>query len=90
MGRAMVSFFDHSPEFAGQPINIRGIDGYFSGADMSRAMEAFDGKERRFNNWTRTKFASRLLARLSERSGLPIDYSDLSSQTQTPLSDPAN
>jgi hypothetical protein len=87
MKRPIVSFFDHSPEFAGQPIRIRGIDGYFSGTDMSRAMAAFDGTSRRFNDWTRTQFARRLLSRISERSKIPIDYADLRSQSQTPLID---
>ena len=87
MSRAMVSFFDHSPEFGGQPINIRGLDGYFNGGDMSRAMEAFTGTAKRFTDWRRTKFSQRLLTRLCERSGIPIDYEDPRSQTQTPLID---
>lgn len=82
-----VSFFDQFPEFEGQKVEIRGIDGYFSAADMGRAMSAFDGKSHRFNDWTRTAFAKRLLKRISDRAGIPIDYADLRSQTQTPLID---
>jgi hypothetical protein len=50
-------------------------------------MAAFDGKERRFNNWTRTDFAKRLLSRISERTGIPVWYSDLSTKEITPLID---
>ena len=81
MSKAMVSWFNQFPEYNGRQIEIRGQDGYFSAKDMSAAM----GK--RFDNWNRTKFAKELLDELSLQSGLPIDSSDLRSQSQTPLID---
>ena len=81
MAKAMVSFFDNFPEYNGRKIEIRSKDGYFSAKDMSAAM----GK--RFDNWSRTQFAKDLLDELSVQSGLPIDSSDLRSQSQTPLVD---
>jgi hypothetical protein len=81
MSKAMVSFFDQFPLYNGVKISIRGTDGYFSATDMSKAM----GK--RFRNWTRTKFAQELLDELSKINGIPIDYDNCRSQTQTPLID---
>jgi hypothetical protein len=78
---SIVSFFDHAPDYNGHRIPIRGTDGYFDATAMSKAM----GK--RFNNWRRTKFAQELIAETSSLSGIPVDYSDLSSQNQTPLID---
>jgi hypothetical protein len=88
---AIVSFFDQFPEFEGVRIEVRGQDGYLDASQMSKAMEAFDGKKRRFNNWTRTDFTKRLLNRLSARTNIPITWedsrcSDLSS-SQKPLID---
>ena len=82
MANIMVSFFDQFPEFNGVQVEIRGKDGYFDATAMSKAM---GGK--RFNNWTRTDFAKRLLKALSEQSGIPTHYSKLSGDSQTPLID---
>lgn len=67
MAKLMVSFFDQFPEYEGRKIEIRGKDGYFSATDMSRIVD------KRLADWRRTQFATRLLARLSERSGMPIE-----------------
>ena len=67
MAKLMVSFFDQFPEYDGKKIEIRGKDGYFSATDMSVAL----GK--RLTDWRKTDFAKRLLARLSQRSGMPLE-----------------
>ena len=67
MAKLMVSFYDQFPEFNGRKIEIRGTDGYFCATDMSQVLE------KTFSNWRRTKFAERLLSRLSTRLNLPID-----------------
>lgn len=85
---SIVSFFDQFPEFEGTKIEIRGSDGYFDATQMGKAMEAFDGKKRRFNNWTRTDFAVKLLARISERSGIPITHENLGTQKRVPNQKP--
>ena len=66
MSKLMVSFFDNFPEYNGQKIEIRGKDGYVSVRDISKAI----GK--RFNDWTRTKFAKEVLDELSLQTKLPI------------------
>lgn len=88
---SIISFFDQFPEFEGVTLEIRSVDGYFDAAKMAAAMKAFDGKEHRFNNWTRNDKTKRLLERLSLRSGIPITretcgYSKMSS-SQKPLID---
>ena len=80
MTRAMVSFFDQLPEYNGKKIQIRGIDGYFNATDMSKAMD------KRFRNWTRTKFAQELLEAISQQSRMPVGEG-LEGQTQAPLID---
>lgn len=84
---SIVSFFDQFPEFAGVKITVRGDDGYFDATEMGRAMTAFDGKKRRFSNWTRSNFAQRLLSSISAQSGIPVDWASSPSQDQTPLID---
>jgi hypothetical protein len=84
----IVSFFDQFPEFEGTKIEIRGDDGYFDATQMGKAMEAFDGKTRRFNDWTRRDFTKRLLSRLSERSGIPTDHEDLGTRNPVPNQKP--
>ena len=87
MSKLMVSFFDNFPEYNGQKIEIRGKDGYVSVRDISKAI----GK--RFNDWTRTKFAKEVLDELSLQTKLPIahendeksDYAYVRSRSQTPL-----
>ena len=89
MSKAMISFFDQFPEHNGQKIKIRSKDGYVSVRDISKAL----GK--RFNDWTRTKFAKEVLDELSLQTRLPIvhenneksDYTDMRSRLQTPLID---
>jgi hypothetical protein len=81
MSSLMLSYFDNFPEFNGQKIEIRGKDGYFSATDMSAVL----GK--RLTDWRKTDFAKRLLARLSKRSGIPIDWENSPSRSQTPLID---
>ena len=86
MPKAMISYFDQFPEYNGQEIEIRGKDGYVSVRDISKAL----GK--RFNNWTRTRFAKDVLEELSLLTGFPItnseaglasksDYSKMSSRS---------
>ena len=85
----MVSFFDNFPEYNGQKIEIRGKDGYVSVRDISKAIN------KRFNDWTRTKFAKEVLDELSFQTKLPIahendeqsDYAHMRSRSQTPLID---
>ncbi|HLO48756.1 MAG TPA: KilA-N domain-containing protein [Kamptonema sp.] len=67
MSKLMVSWFDQFPSFDGNTVEIRGKDGYFSATDMNRIL----GK--RVAEWRKTSFAKRLLARLSEKSGMPIE-----------------
>ena len=67
MSTAMVSFFDQFPEFDWRVIEIRKKDGYFSASDMSVVLK------KRLTDWRKTDFAKRLLARLSEKSGMPIE-----------------
>lgn len=89
MSKLMISWFDQFPEYNGQKIEIRGKDGYVSVRDISKAI----GK--RFNDWTRTKFAKEVLDELSLQTRLPIahenneksDYADLRSRSQVPLID---
>ena len=89
MSKLMVSFFDNFPEYNGQKIEIRGKDGYVSVRDISKAI----GK--RFNDWTRTKFAKEVLDELSLQTKLPIarenneksDYAHMRSRSQAPLID---
>lgn len=89
MSDLMVSYFDQFPEYNGQNIEIRGKDKYVSVRDISKAI----GK--RFNDWTRTKFAKDVLDELSLQTGLPVarenneksDYAYLRSRSQTPLID---
>lgn len=78
---SIVSYFDHFPKFGDQEIAIRGIDGYLSATDMNKVL----GK--RFTDWMKTNFASRLLRRLSERLKLPINWESAPSKVQTPLID---
>ena len=85
MAKSIVSFFDNFPEYNGRKIEIRGTDGYFSAKDMSVAMN------KRFRDWTRTKFAKELLDELSNRSRIPIRHDEQGSvnprSRQTPLID---
>jgi|GEM_PF-6095425 len=81
MAELMVSFFDQFPSYNDRQIEIRGKDGYVSVKDISAAIN------KRFNNWLRTQFAQDVLDELSIIHGLPIDYSKVSSQSQTPLID---
>ena len=67
MSKLMVSWFDQFPEYNGQKIEIRQKDGYFSATDMSAVL----GK--RLTDWRKTDFAKRLLARLSEKSRIPLE-----------------
>lgn len=67
MSKLMISWFDQFPSFDGNTVEIRGKDGYFSATDMNRIL----GK--RVAEWKKTSFAKRLLARLSEKSGMPIE-----------------
>lgn len=76
----IVSFFDQFPEFCGVKIQVRGDDGYFDATQMGDAMEAFDGKKRRFNNWTRSDSTTRLLNRLSEKTRIPVTHESLGAQ----------
>ena len=84
---SIVSFFDHLPEYNGHEIAIRGKDGYFDATAMSKAMPTKGNKPRRFNDWTKTQFTKDLLAEISKLSGIPIDYENCRSQSQTPLID---
>ncbi len=68
MANNIVSFFDQFPAYNGKTVSIRGVDGYLCASDMSEIMG------RRFADWSRTKFAKQLLARLSNRLGLSIDW----------------
>lgn len=63
----MVSWFDQFPEYNGRKVEIRRKDGYFSASDMSAIL----GK--RLTDWKKTDFAKRLLTRLSEKSGMPLE-----------------
>lgn len=63
----MLAFFDQFPEYKGNKIEIRGSDGYFNAAHMSKAMN------KRFRNWTRTKFAKELLDAISAQSRIPVE-----------------
>ena len=85
---SILSYFDQFPEFEGTKIEIRGDDGYFDATQMGKAMEAFDGKKRKFSNWTRSDFAVKLMSRISERSGIPISYEDLGAQKRAPNQKP--
>ena len=69
---SIVSYFDQFPEFEGIQVSIRGDDGYFDSAEMSKAMQSFDGKRHRFSDWSKSGTAQRLLTRLSGRSGIAI------------------
>lgn len=71
MSRAMLSFFDQFPEYNGQKIEIRGKDGYVSVRDINKAIN------KRFNNWTRTRFAKEVLEELSLLTGLPVANSEM-------------
>ena len=66
----MLKLFDGFPDFAGVKIQTRENDGYVDATQMEKAMTAFDGKAHRFSDWTARKFTTRLLDRLSERSGI--------------------
>lgn len=81
MSKLMVSFFDQFPEHDGRKIEIRGKDGYFSATDMTACLN------QTFSDWRRTKFATKLIARLAQNLRLPIDYGDSRSRSQTPLID---
>lgn len=74
---SIVSYFDQFPEFEGTKIEIRGVDGYIDATQMGKAMEAFDGKKREFNKWFKNQSTQRLLARLSERSEIPVTHDNL-------------
>ena len=63
----MVSWFDQFPEYNGRKIEIRKKDGYFSATDMSAVLN------KRLTDWRKTEFAKRLLARLSEKSRMPVE-----------------
>lgn len=78
MSKAMVSWFDQFPEYNGQKIEIRGKDGYFCASDMSLVLE------KTFTDWRRTKFATRLIGRLSERLNIPIDRQNLGTRKLAP------
>ena len=67
MSKAMISFFDQFPEYNGRKVEIRKKDGYFSATDMSAVLD------KRLTDWRKTEFAKRLLARLSEKSRMPIE-----------------
>ena len=75
------SFYNQFPEFKGVKIEIRHTDGYFDATAMNQAL----GK--RFSDWRKTKFAKKLLARLSDRTGIPIDWDVNSNLSVTPLID---
>lgn len=81
MAKAIVSFNDHFPEFNGVKIPIRAKDAYFDVTAMNKAL----GK--RFTDWRKTQFSKRLIARIQMRTGIPIDWEDCTSRTQTPLID---
>src|SRR6056297_67502 len=85
---SIVSFFDQFPEFEGVQLEVRGNDGYFDASKMAKAMKAFDGKDHRFNNWTRNSKTVRLMQRLSQRSGIPITWEDLGTQNRVPNQKP--
>ena len=87
MSKLILSWFDQFPEYNGQKIEIRGKDGYVSVRDISKAIN------KRFNNWTRTRFAKEVLEELSLLTRLPIansemeltsksDYSQMSSRSK--------
>ena len=87
MPKLMLSWFDQFPEYNGQKIEIRGKDGYVSVRDINKAIN------KRFNNWTRTRFAKEVLEELSLLTRLPIansemelisksDYSQMSSRSK--------
>jgi hypothetical protein len=81
MSKLMISWFDQFPEYNGRKIEIRGKDGYFCATDMTACLN------QTFSDWRRTKFATRLIARLAENLRLPVDYGDSRTQNQTPLID---
>ena len=83
----MLKLFDGFPDFAGVKIQTRENDGYVDATQMEKAMTAFDGKAHRFSDWTARKFTTRLLDRLSERSGIPISNDDCPAPNQKPLID---
>jgi hypothetical protein len=78
MAKLIVSFFDQFPEYNGHRIEIRGKDGYFCASDMSLILE------KTFTDWRRTKFATRLINRLSERLNIPIDRQNLGTHKLVP------
>lgn len=67
MTKLMVSFFDQFPEYNDHKIEIRGKDGYVSIKNISAAIN------KRFSDWTRTRFAQEVLDELSLQTGLPIE-----------------
>ena len=73
---SILSYFDQFPEFEGTKIEIRGDDGYFDATQMGKAMDAFDGKKRKFSNWTRTSDGKRILSKLSKHLGKPIFWDE--------------
>ncbi|MEO1147621.1 MAG: KilA-N domain-containing protein [Cyanobacteria bacterium J06638_22] len=81
MAGSIVSFYDQFPRFDGIEIPIRGEDGYLNATAMSRVLE------KRFTDWRKTKFAKRLLKRLSDRFGMPVDWENSPSAGQKPLVD---
>lgn len=81
MTKLMVSFFDQFPSYNGHEIKFRGKDGYVEVKGISAAIN------KRFNDWTKTKFAQEVLDELSLIHDIPIDYDDPRSQFQTPLID---
>ena len=67
MPNLMVSWFDQFPRFDGNTVEIRGKDSYFSATDMNRILGKLVAECKK------TSFAKRLLARLSEKSGMAIE-----------------
>jgi hypothetical protein len=86
MADLMLSYFDNFPEFNGQKIEIRGKDGYVSVNDISKALN------KRFTDWTRTKFSKQVLEELSTQTRLPIAWdksvcAEVRRRAKTPLVD---
>ena len=81
MTKLMVSFFDQFPSYNGHDIEIREKDGYVSVKDIGAAIN------KHFNDWTKTRFAQKVLNELSLVHSLPIDGSRVNSQGETPLID---
>jgi hypothetical protein len=78
---SIVSFFDQFPEYNGQSVEIRSIDGYVSATDLNKILK------KRFTDWRRTKTAQDALQELSRIYRTPVDWAKSHSQRQKPLVD---